>query len=107
MLENTEKNENEAGVGPFLKKDNENVIKAPVFGIDQTWILILHSLNSLSNSFSLTISVTRFGNFLHFGQQFKAGVNNYFTQIAHISRNFCKGVKIINYSTEIIFGQLL
>ena len=52
MLENTEKNENEAGVGPFLKKDNENVIKAPVFGIDQTGILILHPLNSLSNSLS-------------------------------------------------------
>ena len=29
-------------------------------------------------------SVTRLGNFLHFGQQFKAGGNNYFNQIAHI-----------------------
>ena len=28
------------------------------------------------------------GRFLHFGQQFKAGGNNYFTQIAHIVRQF-------------------
>ena len=36
----------------------------------------------------ITISVTRLGDFLHFGQQFKAGGNNYFTQIAHIVRQF-------------------
>ena len=33
-------------------------------------------------------SVTRLGDFLHFGQQFKASGNNYFTQIAHIFRQF-------------------
>ena len=36
----------------------------------------------------LTFSVTRLGDFLHFGQQFKAGGKNYFTQIAHIVREF-------------------
>ena len=30
------------------------------------------------------ISVTRLGDFLDFGQPFKAGCNNYFTQIVHI-----------------------
>ena len=33
-------------------------------------------------------SVTRLGNFLHFGQQFKVGGKNYFTQIAHIVSKF-------------------
>ena len=31
---------------------------------------------------------TRLGDFLHFGQPFKAGGNYYFTQIAHILRQF-------------------
>ena len=30
----------------------------------------------------------RLGDFLHYGQQFKAGGNNYFTQIAHIVGQF-------------------
>ena len=34
------------------------------------------------------ISVTRDGDFLHFGQPFKAGGNNYFTQITHIVWQF-------------------
>ena len=50
--------------------------------------------------------VTRLGNFLHFGQLLKACGNNYFAQIAHILGNFCKGVKIFHFSSEIIFGQL-
>ena len=33
-------------------------------------------------------SVTRLGDFLHFGLPFKADCNNYFTQIAHIVRQF-------------------
>ena len=33
-------------------------------------------------------SVTRLGDFLHFEQPLKAGGNNYFTQIAHIGRQF-------------------
>ena len=49
-------------------------------------------------------SVTRLGDFLHLGQSVKAGGNKYITQIAH---NFCKVVKIIDFSSEIIFGQLL
>ena len=49
-------------------------------------------------------SVTRLGNLLHFGQLFKASNNNYFAQIAHILGNFCKGVKVFHFSSEIIFG---
>ena len=49
-------------------------------------------------------SVTRFGDFLHFGQLFKACGNNYFAQIAHI---VCKGVKSFIFCSEIIFVQLL
>ena len=35
-------------------------------------------------NFLLPSSVNRLGDFLHFGQPFKAGGNNYLTQIAHI-----------------------
>ena len=37
--------------------------------------------------------------FLHFGHPFKAGGNNYFTQITQLLDNFCKGVKIIHFSS--------
>ena len=36
----------------------------------------------------LISSVTRLGDFLLFGQPFEAGGSNYFTQIAHIVRQF-------------------
>ena len=32
--------------------------------------------------------------------------NNYFAQIAYILGNFCRGVKIFDFSSEIIFAQL-
>ena len=53
------------------------------------------------------ISVTRDGDFLHFGQPFKAGGNNYLPKLPTLLGNFCKGVKIIHFSCEIVFGQLL
>ena len=40
-------------------------------------------------------------------QVFKAFGNNYFAQTSHILRYFVKGVKIIYFSSENIFGQLL
>ena len=52
-------------------------------------------------------SFTRLGDFLHFGQLFKAYGNNYFAHIAHILGNFCKGIKIFHFSSEFIFRQLL
>ena len=52
-------------------------------------------------------SVTRLDDLLHFGQLFKACGNNYFSQIAHILDNFSKGVKIFQFTSEIIFGQIL
>ena len=54
----------------------------------------------------LSFSVTRLSNFLHFGQLFKADGNNYFASSTLLG-NFCKGVKIVHFSSEIIFGQLL
>ena len=38
--------------------------------------------------FTLKISVTRVGDFLHFGQLFKAFCNNEFSQISYIIRQF-------------------
>ena len=52
-------------------------------------------------------SVTRFGDLLDFGELFSMPVA---TISLHKSPtflcNFCKGVKILNFSNEIIFGQL-
>ena len=53
------------------------------------------------------LSVTRLGDFINFGRPFKASGNNCFTQITRIVRQFCKEAKIIHFSSEIIFGQLL
>ena len=56
----------------------------------------------------IKLSVTRLGDLLVFGQLFKAFGNNKFAQISHtFLGNFCKGVKIYHFSSEIIFGQLL
>ena len=54
---------------------------------------------------NITTSVTRLGNLLHFGQLFKASGNNYFAQIVYILGNYWKGVKIFDFSCEIIFGN--
>ena len=56
---------------------------------------------------SLPSSVTRLGDVLDFGQVFKAFGNNKFAQISHILRQFLERCQIFNFSTEIIFGQLL
>ena len=48
------------------------------------------------------ISVTRLGDVLHFGQLYQACGNNYFTQIAHIFRQFWWRWSFI-FSTEIIY----
>ena len=55
----------------------------------------------------LRTSVTRLGDLLDFGQIFKICGNNLFPQISHILGNFCKGVKIYRFSSEINFRQLL
>ena len=49
-----------------------------------------HSLYSLSRlpPPGVADQCDQIGRFLHFGQPFKAGGNNYFTQIAHIVRQF-------------------
>ena len=51
-------------------------------------------------------SVTRLGDLWDFGQLFKACGNNKFAPIYHILRQFCKGVKIFNFSSETIFRKL-
>ena len=66
-------------------------------------------LENKSNNKSFEVDSSQcdqIGQFLHFGQPFKAGGNNNFTQITCIVRHFCKGVKIIHFCGEIIFGQL-
>ena len=46
------------------------------------------------------------GRFIALWQPFKACGNNYFAQIAHIFGNFCKGVKMFQFSSEIILSIL-
>ena len=52
-------------------------------------------------------SVTRLGNFLDFGQPFKAFGKNQFAQISHILKQLLYRCQNFNFSSEIIFGQLL
>ena len=52
-------------------------------------------------------SVTRLGDLLDFGQLFKAFVQPFILpKSPTFFSNLCKGVKIFNLSSEIIFGQL-
>ena len=53
----------------------------------------------------VSINVTRFGDFLHFGQPFKAGGSNFLPKMPTLLSNFCKGVKINHFSREIILGN--
>ena len=58
--------------------------------------------------FSASNSVTRLGNFWHFGQLFKAGGKNYFAQIAHIfSTIFEQESKSFIFLVKSFLGQLL
>ena len=50
--------------------------------------LITSDKNEEEEDLRLVNSVTRLGDFLHFGQLFKAYGNNYFAQIAHSCRQF-------------------
>ena len=53
-------------------------------------------------------SVTRLGNLLHFGQFVKATWKQLICpNPPTLLGNFCKGVKIYPFSSQIIFGQLL
>ena len=55
---------------------------------------------------SILISVNRLGDFLDFGQLFKAFSNNNLPKSLTFLGIFCKGVKMYHFSSEIIFGQL-
>ena len=52
-------------------------------------------------------SVTRFGDLLHFGNFSKPLATINLPKSSTFLGNFCKGVYIIHFSSEIIFGQLL
>ena len=58
-------------------------------------------------SLMLASSVTRLGDFLHFGQLLKPLATISLPKSLTLLGNFCKGVKIYHFSSEIIFGQLL
>ena len=56
---------------------------------------------------TVTTNVTRLGDFLHFGQLFQALATINLSKFLTFLGNFCKGIKIQQFSSEIIFGQLL
>ena len=62
---------------------------------------------ALTLSASVPFSVTRLADLLNFGQLFKALATINLPKSPAFLGNFCKGVKIYHFSSEIIFGQLL
>ena len=56
---------------------------------------------------SVSISVTRLGDLLDFGQPLKPWATINLSKSPTFLGNFCKGVKVYHFSCEIIFGQLL
>ena len=51
--------------------------------------------------------MTRFGDFLEFGQLLKPLATLTLLKSCTFVGNFCEGAKIYHFSSEIIFGQLL
>ena len=51
--------------------------------------------------------MTRLGYFLHFGNFQSQWQQLFCPKLSTLLGNFCKGVKIVHFSSEIIFGQLL
>ena len=74
-------------------------------GIGTYWVRLPLTPNKPTFFPSLSPSVTRLGDLLHFGQLFQACGSTYFGQIAHIFGNFCKGVKIFHFSNGFILGN--
>ena len=56
---------------------------------------------------SVSSSETRFGDLLDFGQILKPLAKINLLKSATLLGNFCEGVKIYHFSSEIIFGQHL
>ena len=56
---------------------------------------------------TIVTSVTRLGNFLHFDNNSKPVAIIILPKLPTLIGNFCKGAKIIHFSSEIKFGQLL
>ena len=54
----------------------------------------------------LTYSATRLGKFCTLGNFIKPVTTIILTKLPTLLGNFCKGVKIFHFSSEIIFGQL-
>ena len=52
-------------------------------------------------------SVSRLGDLLHFGHLLKPVVTIILPKLPTFLGNFCRGVEIFHFSSEIIFGQLL
>ena len=67
----------------------------------------LKLLTHMMPSSRLIGSVTRLGDILDFGQLFKAFATINLPKSATFLSIFCKGIKIFNISSEIIFGQIL
>ena len=64
------------------------------------------SLSMLLQSTLVTISVTRMGNLLDYGQLFKPLATIYWPKSPTFLGNSCEGVKIYHISSEIILRQL-
>ena len=64
-------------------------------------------VTSHDSSRDLSDQCDQIGWFIALWATFKACGNNYFTQIAHIIRQFLLGLEIFHFSSEIIFRQLL
>ena len=85
MFVKTENKQKEAGDGPFFKKtqDFESFVL-----LRRAVIIKVNEYLSKAKMLSFVCSVTRLGDFLHFGQPFKAFGNNKFAQISYILRQF-------------------
>ena len=88
-------------------------LKQPWSERQVAYMIIILELQNCNNSFLLslyfvhTVCVIRLGGLLHFWQLFKACGTIILPKLPTYLGNFCKGVKIFYFFSEIIFGNML
>ena len=93
------------------KISNHNALFQTIVNISLWLVETCHTTSNHEALFQskvvIGISVTRLGNFCILGNHSKPVATIILPKLPTLLGNFCKGVKIIHYSCEIIFGQLL
>ena len=87
-----------------MRRRTKNILNERKF---QTYTFLRSSIPSPHHHIRVPSSVTRLGDFCTLGNHSKLVATIILPKSPTLLGKFCKGVKIIHFSSEFIFGQLL